>query len=92
MPKWYETFNGQFWIMIAGMTFAFLGILAKSKCTACRICGMEIERDVEAEVALARHERQSSGHSLSPTPRLQTLNAHIGSDIATSSHSMETRI
>ena len=61
MAKWYDTFDDQFWIMVAGMLLGFLGLLAKSKCTRCSCFGMEIERDVDAEVELARAEMRQQG-------------------------------
>jgi hypothetical protein len=62
---WYDTFNGQFWVMIAGMVFVFCGILAKSKCTRFECCGIVIERDVRAEVDLEK--AQIRGLARNPT-------------------------
>jgi len=61
---WYHTFNDIFWISIAGLFFAFLGTLLKSKCTKFSCCGIVIERDTRAEERLERAaiERVNNNH------------------------------
>ena len=55
---WYNTFDDQFWIMIAGMVLAVLSVVIKSRCSHLACCwgACEIERDINAEVQLARME------------------------------------
>lgn len=81
MEKWYSEFNGQFWIMIAGMVFAFLGVVAKSKCSDMTCCfGMfAIKRDVRLEARLEedqlkiQHPAQAP-HLGSPIPSISPQN------------------
>lgn len=83
--SWFTTFDDQFWILLAGMILGFLGVIAKSKCSRIACCGLEIERDVQAELAAERmaiaanrngsSRNPSSGSSLSgvglsPTPMM----------------------
>ena len=53
MP-WYNTFDDVFWITISGMAFGFFGAvltsLFKSKCKKCKLCCLEVERDIQAEI------------------------------------------
>jgi len=46
---WYTVFNSQFWIIVAGMLFALLTVIAKSRCRLFRCWGIEIQRDTRAE-------------------------------------------
>lgn len=47
-------FGPEFFTIIAGMTFAFFGVIIRfayrSKCTRAKCCCFEIERDVEDEL------------------------------------------
>ena len=54
MAMWYAEFNGQFWLMMGGMVCAFLGVVAKSKCSDMSCCfGLfVIKRDVRLEARL----------------------------------------
>jgi hypothetical protein len=76
---WYDTFNGQFWVMIAGMVFAFCGVVAKSKCTRFECWGIIIERDVKAEVDLEKAQLKglSRNATMSPTPTSPRKNLSI---------------
>ena len=53
MP-WFTTFDDVFWITISGMAFGFFGAiltsLFKSKCKRCKICCLEVERGIQAEI------------------------------------------
>lgn len=74
---WWKTFDDQFWIMVAGLVLAFLGTVAKSKCSRIACCGCEVERNVAAEVQLERarmqqeaiSNRASSGANVGGSPR-----------------------
>ncbi len=84
---WFDTFNAQFWVMIAGMVCAFFGIVAKSKCTRFKCCGIIIERDVKAEVDLEKAQIRglSRNATMSPTttsPR-RNLSVDLYEDIPT---------
>jgi len=70
MAAWFNTFDDQFWIMLCGMVLAFMGIIAKSKCSRVTCCGIEIERDVRAELAAERQAAMMSGPRthFAPTP------------------------
>ena len=52
--SWFTTFDDVFRITISGMAFGFFGTvltsLFKSKCKRCKICCLEVERDIEAEI------------------------------------------
>ena len=52
MP-FYTEFNATFWLSMATLVFGFGGVLVngmfKSKCKKCKLCCVEIERDVEME-------------------------------------------
>lgn len=79
--SWYHTFDDQFWIMLGGMLLAFLGIIAKSKCSRITCCGIEIERDVRAELAAERFVAQQRAGIQLPTHTRQSsmgdlLNPH----------------
>lgn len=52
---WYRTFDGTFWLTLAGLFIGFLGVVAKSKCSRFSCCGLVVERDVRAEVELEEH-------------------------------------
>ena len=47
---WYREFNSVFWLTLSASVFAFFGLclqaILKSRCKTCKMCGIEIERDV----------------------------------------------
>jgi len=53
---WYATFDGTFWITMAGLIFGFLGIIVKmayrSKCKEMSCLCFKIVRDTENEIEL----------------------------------------
>jgi len=50
---WYTTFDSAFWLTIAGIVSAGLGVALnaclKSRCKTVNICGMSFTRDTDAE-------------------------------------------
>ena len=58
---WFHTFDDQFWILIGGMVIGLFTILAKNKCVRCALCFgcIEVNRDVQAELAAARLENHT---------------------------------
>ena len=53
MTTWYSEFNSSFWLTIAGVVSAALGLciksLLKSKCSTVDICCIKCIRDTQAE-------------------------------------------
>ena len=51
---WFTAFDDVFRITISGMAFGIFGAvltsLFKSKCKRCKICCLEVERDIQAEI------------------------------------------
>ena len=78
---WYDTFNGQFWVMIAGMVFAFCGILAKSKCSRFECCGLVIERDVKAEVDLEKAQIRGLARNATMSPQPASPRRNMSVDL-----------
>ena len=68
---WFTTFHDVFWITISGMAFGFFGAvltsLFKLKCKRWKICCLEVERDIEAEIQEEKmeleHEKKTE-HSM----------------------------
>ena len=65
MP-FYNTFDDAFWLTMAGLVFSFLGVvltaLFRSKCKRCKLCCLDVERDVEAELQEEKMELEHMGN------------------------------
>ena len=65
--SFYDTFDDAFWLTLAGLVFSFLGLvlnsLFKSKCKKCKVCCLEVERDVAIELQEERLELEHMDHS-----------------------------
>ena len=52
--EWFQEFDSIFWLSFATLTFAFGGVVIngifKSKCSKCKLCCIEVERDTAAEI------------------------------------------
>ena len=57
---WYDTFDDAFWLAIVPMILGVVAIAVKSKCSRCSFCGIEIERDIVAEIAVETAGRNAS--------------------------------
>ena len=69
MP-WFQEFNAAFFLSMGTLIFGFGGVIIngmfKSKCKKCKLCCVEIERDIEIEskedeLALERHHATPPG-------------------------------
>lgn len=72
---WYHTFDDQFWIMTAGLLFAFFTAALKSKCSRMSCGCLEIERDIHGEIEAQRLENRLRNGQISMTPQLTRNNS-----------------
>jgi hypothetical protein len=49
---------------VSALCGAFLKTIYDSKCKKCKICGLEIERDIEAEVDLEEHKHHTEPETI----------------------------
>lgn len=57
--KWYQTYDGAFFLAIGTMLMGVLGLLIRysyrSRCTHVKCCCLEIERDIAGEIESDEH-------------------------------------
>ena len=73
----FEDLNGVFLITCLTLCCAFFSLIVrytfKSKCKKCKICGIEIERDIEGELQEEQMEI-NAGLEMPPSPREESKN------------------